>query len=524
MFLERNEERGRVWTAFFLIALMGAGGIGGGCIQPSAKGEEEASTAQSPDYEVKQAATSEEFQQAQVEQPGASNISAIAADEMEMRLNLPDVIEQVMPSVVGISTERKVRSQTRATPFNDPFFRQFFGPEQQPQQPRDRTQQGIGSGVIIDKAGVVLTNNHVIEGADSIRVTLSDGRELEAEVEGTDPSSDIAVLRIKDVPADLRAMTFGDSDGLRLGESVIAIGNPFGLSGTVTLGIISAMGRANMGIVDYEDFIQTDAAINPGNSGGALINLDGELVGINTAIMTRSGGYQGVGFAIPSNMVQVVMNSLLEDGVVARGWLGVVIQQLTPELTEALELESGLRGVVVSDVQPGSPAQVIGFERGDVITSIDGVTVRTPSALRNAIGLRSPGAEIEVQYIRGGEPRSERIVLGSLADAQRPEHRPGAGGEVLQDSGISGLSLKNLDGELRRQFNVSDAIRGGVIVTGIEPDSEGARLQFRKGDVILEVNRRAVNSVGEFAAAYDPDRRQNLFLLYRDGATIFMAR
>lgn len=448
----------------------------------------------------------------------------VSDQELAMRLSLPDVVEQVMPSVVGITTERTMRhgGAMGGHPFeDDPFFRQFFGRRGPSPRPRERVQQGLGSGVIVDDEGIIITNNHVIEGADKIRVGLSDGRELEAEIKGADPASDIAVLQLKDPPQDLAAITVGDSDALRLGESVIAIGNPFGLTGTVTLGIISAKGRANMGIVDYEDFIQTDAAINPGNSGGALINLRGELVGINTAIMTRSGGYQGVGLAIPSNMAQMVLTSLLETGEVQRGWLGVAIQDLTPQLAEALGLKKGVQGVVISDVVEGSPALAEGLERGDVITHINDQPMRSAANLRNAVGLYSPGTAVEVRVLRGAEERRVELVLGSVGDGRS---RASAGGDDGQVSGpVEGLSLMPLNNELRRQYGVPPSIRSGLVVTSVARDSAAVELQLRPGDVLLELNRRPLEEVADFSAAFK-EQGQNLYLLYREGATIFMTR
>ena len=492
-----------------------------GCSQPEARSD----TSNSPPLDESEAVLAEVEEQETM----AKASFQISEDELETRLALPDVIERVMPSVVGITTERTIQQRAPGFPgfpFGDhPFFRDFgpFGFDQ-PQQPQSRTQQSVGSGVIVDAAGIVLTNNHVIDGADAIRLRLDDGRELTAEVAGTDPESDIAVLRIEDPPDNLTALRFGDSDRLRLGESVIAIGNPFGLSGTVTMGIISAKGRAGVGILDYENFIQTDAAINPGNSGGALINLDGELIGINTAIMTRSGGYQGVGFAIPSNMAEMVMSGLLEDGRVARGWLGVVIQQLTPELTEALDLDDQLEGVVVSDVQTGSPAEDAGLQRGDVITRVDKKAVRTPQELRNAVGLRSPNTEVALEYVRNRNKQQISITLGSLEEGRALlEGRP-APGVPEAASGVEGLQLQPLDQEVRRQLDVPGSIRQGVVVTGVDPRSEAAHLNLQPGDVVLEVNRQPVSTVEEFNAAYDSDRSRNLFLLYRDGSTIFMTR
>ncbi len=497
------------WVVVLAMVLCGAA-----CAQPEPKLEEESNQ-------------SEQADEGLVEERAQEVLSGlqVAEDEMSLRLQLPDVVERVMPSVVGIATEQTVQYRgQRRSPFDDhPMFREFehfFGPPGRP-QPRDRTRQGIGSGVIVDAAGVVLTNHHVIDQADTIQINLSDGRELTAEVIGTDPQSDIAVLQIQDPPDDLQPIAFGDSDALRLGESVIAIGNPFGLSGTVTLGIISAKGRANVGILDYENFIQTDAAINPGNSGGALIDLNGRLIGINTAIMSRSGGYQGVGFAIPSNMARMVKESLVADGTVDRGWLGVVIQDLTPELAEALGLEEGLEGVILSDVHPESPAAEAGLTRGDVVTEIAGARVRKSHELRNAVGLRSPGSEVSVKYVRDGQTHSIDLRLGSRNNigAGAAPHEPESA-----VAAVEGLELKSLNAELRSQLRLPRAMEHGVYVSRVDPHSEAARLQLREGDVILEVNRRPVASVADFNAAYDRDQRRNLFLIFRDGATIFMTR
>ncbi len=496
-----------------------------GCSQPEAKSE---SSNSSNDEES--ATTSAQEDRATARHDVIPASMAMADDEMEARLRLPDVVERVMPSVVGVATQLPARRQapTHRSPLDD-FFRDFGfphhpSPHSRPSpQPREQPLRDVGSGVIVDTSGVVITNHHVIDNAERIVINLSDGRELDAVVEGTDPESDIAVLRIEDPPDDLQAIAFGDSDALRLGESVIAIGNPFGLSGTVTLGIISAKGRAGVGLLDYENFIQTDAAINPGNSGGALLNLDGELVGINTAILTRSGGYQGVGFAIPSNMAEMVMRGLLEDGRVDRGWLGVVIQSLTPALAEALGLDEGVDGVVVSDVQRGSPAEEVGIERGDVITSIAGRSVSTAQELRNAVGLRSPGDEVEMRYIREGVEQRVSVTLGSNQDMQAfLEGR--TPGDPRADSGIEGLTLRPLDSEMRRRMSVPDAVPGGVVVSDIEAGTKASRYNLQEGDIILEVNRRPVRTVEEFAAAYEPERPRNLFLLYRDGATIFLTQ
>jgi len=289
---------------------------------------------------------------------------------------LADIAERVVPSVVNISSEKIVRD-TGSPPdfgplFNDPFFRHFFGGPLEPSsRPRARREHSLGSGVIVSDKGVVLTNNHVIENADEIRVGLADGREFEAEIVGRDPDSDLGVLKLKGDVKDLKVLAMGDVNSLRLGDIVLAVGNPFGVGQTLTMGIVSAKGRASVGIVQYEDFIQTDAAINPGNSGGALVNMRGELVGINTAILSRSGGYQGIGFAIPTNMARPIMDGILADGKVKRGWLGVAIQDVTPQLKDALGLTES-SGVLISDVAADGPAAKAGLKRGDVIVSLDG--------------------------------------------------------------------------------------------------------------------------------------------------------
>ena len=503
---------GRKWMVMVVVV-----GLVTACIQPEAMSD--------PGYKIGGGEAQAQYARADGEDATSMQTArapALPEDEWEMRRRLPDVVESVMPSVVGITTERTIRQRGmgQGSPFD-----QFFGQRgQSPQQPEERLhRQDVGSGVIVDVSGVVITNNHVIDGADSIWVNLSDGRELSAQVEGTDPESDIAVLKIDEVPDDLEAMGFGDSDALRLGESVIAIGNPFGLSGTVTLGIISATSRADVGILDYENFIQTDAAINPGNSGGALINLDGELVGINTAILTRSGGYQGIGFAIPSNMVQMVMQGLLEDGHVDRGWLGVVIQQLTEELAEAMGMDPDTEGVLLADIQEGSPADEQGLQRGDLVVSIDGNRLRTPQDLRNTVGLRSPGTQVEMELVRDGGRMQKVIELGSSQVGRAAMEEERAAAALDAGVGLAGLHLEVLDSDLRRQLNVSPRVEG-VAIVGIDPGSEAARYDLREGDIIMEVNRQRLTSVDDFNASYNREASRNLFLIHRQGTTIFLTQ
>jgi serine protease Do len=423
---------------------------------------------------------------------------------------LPDVVEKTLPGVVGISTERTVR--VPGSPFGGHPFAPFFGPGMQ--GPQERKQQGMGSGVIVSKDGIILTNNHVVDEADEIRVRLADNREFDAEIVGTDPKSDIAVVRMIDPPDDLEPVPFGDSEAIRLGEPVVAIGNPFGLSSTVTLGIVSAKGRANVGIVDYEDFIQTDAAINPGNSGGALINLDGELIGINTAILSRSGGYQGIGFAIPSNMARDIQQKLVTEGKVTRGWLGVMIQTMTPELADAFDVDPDVKGVIVSDVQENSPADQAGLKRGDIILTMNDQKVEDATELRNYVAMQTPGTTVGVEVLRDGQSMVIDVKLGELGGQ-------GAAGGVTEGP-IDGLTLAPVDPEFRTKFEVPDAV-DGLGVVGVEPGSVAAKTGLRPGDVIREVNRVPVKTVADFQKAYKRSNAKVLFLVYRDGGTMFLA-
>jgi serine protease Do len=328
----------------------------------------------------------------------------------ECLTSIADVVERTLPSVVNISSTRAARDPRFGS--SETILRKFFrelpldGVERVP----SRKETSLGSAVIVSKDGVLLTNNHVVENAEAVEVTLSDGRALYADIVGTDPESDLAVLKIQDSPKDLVPIPFGDSSALRLGDPVIAIGNPFGVGQTVTMGIISAKGRADLGIVDYEDFIQTDAAINPGSSGGALVSIDGRLIGINTAILSRTGGYQGIGFAIPADMARPIMLELIREGKVSRGWLGVAIQELTPTLSKALGLRAS-RGVMIADVGKGSPADRAGLRPHDVVLAVDGNHVHTAGTLRNQIARRSAGSRVEIHVLRGGRPLRVKAVL-----------------------------------------------------------------------------------------------------------------
>jgi serine protease Do len=427
--------------------------------------------------------------------------------------NIADIAERATPSVVNISLTKLSKVQGQM-PF--PFF---FGPGPGPET-RERREQGVGSGVIVSSDGYVLTNNHVVSEAQEIKVTLFDKREFDAEVVGTDPKSDVAVIRIKAAPNDLKPIPLGDSSRIRLGDVVLAIGNPFGVGQTVTMGIVSAKGRADVGIVDYEDFIQTDAAINPGNSGGALVNMEGQLIGINTAIVSRSGGYQGIGFAIPTNMVSPIMESLKKYGKVTRGWLGVAIQDVDQDLSAAMKLPT-TRGVLISDVTPGSPAQKGGLKRGDVVVKIDGQPVETNGHFRNAIAAGGSGKKVNLELYREGKLEKLTVALGEMPQ-DRQVGVGSQGGAGPSGGGLDGLSLSELTPEVRQRLDLGNDVPKGLAVMRVAPGSPAAKAGLRPGDVLLEVNRKPVATVREFEDLYGKSKGNVLLLLHRQGSTVFV--
>lgn len=435
-----------------------------------------------------------------------------------------DIAKAVKPAVVNIyATKNTGRGEgPHATPFDDPFFRRFFGdefPRKFEQQPKERKQQGLGSGVIVESNGLIITNNHVVGKADEIRVTLSDKREFKAKLIGTDPKTDIAVVKIDAI--GLSTVPLADSDRLEVGEFVLAIGNPFGLTQTVTLGIVSALGRA-AGIAEYEDFIQTDAAINPGNSGGALVNMRGELVGINTAIFSQSGGNMGIGFAVPSNMAQSIMGQLVQTGKVVRGWLGVSIQDLTPELVSQFGL-SDTKGVLVSDVMDDSPAKKAGFERADVIVEYDGKSMDSPVHLRNAVAQTPVGKKVTVKILRDKKPKTIELTI-----AEQPKSMTQSGeedgGELAAPTGVlSSLDVRELTEEIAGRYGLKSSERG-VVVVRVKPGTSADELGVREGDLIIEVNREAVTSVRAYEkiAGKLPKDHSVLLLLKRQGKAIYL--
>ena len=391
--------------------------------------------------------------------------------------SLAPMLERSMPAVVNISTSTNIEVAQHPL-MQDPFFRHFFNV---PNQSRRQQKNSLGSGVIIDSdKGYVLTNNHVIDKADKIVVTLTDGRQLSAEVVGKDPEADVAIIRI---PEDnLTELPIADSSKLRVGDFVVAIGNPFGLGQTVTSGIVSALGRSGLGIEGYEDFIQTDASINPGNSGGALVNLKGEFVGMNTAILAPSGGNVGIGFAIPANMVMTIKDSLIKHGEVRRGLLGVTTQDLTPELVKAFNLKE-IQGAAISRIENNSPAEKAGLELGDIIVSANGKTIRNSHELRNIIGLLQIGDKVDLEYYRGDEKRDTTATIGKQERAQ-------AVGENIHTR-LKGAMLGNTQ---RDQVE-------GVVFEKINTSSYAWKVGLRPGDVIVSANQYRVHNLDEFKQA-----------------------
>jgi len=436
----------------------------------------------------------------------------------------PAVAKATMPAVVNISTTRVVKNQGGhpAAPFmDDPVFRHFFGDEfnKRFQIPRERRENSLGSGVIVSADGYIVTNAHVVEKADEIKVLLSDKREFTGKVVGSDPKSDIAVIKISG--KDLPILNWGDSEKLEVGEYVLAIGNPFGLNSTITLGIVSAVGRANMGIEQYENFIQTDAAINPGNSGGALVNTRGELIGINTAIFSRTGGNMGIGFAIPSNMAKGVMDSLIKTGKVVRGYLGVSIQDVSTEIAKQFGLDKA-QGALVSDVVAGSPADKAGLKTGDVILRYDGQEIENSTMLRHRVAetLVGKSTELEVQ-------RDKKPVKLSVKVAEQPKDMSASGESVKsadKSAALAGLEVRNLAPDTMRQLNLPRGIRG-VVVTQVESGSAAEKAGVQPGDVIVELNRKPVQSIDDFQRLSAKLGKSDtvLLLIARQGGRLFIA-
>jgi len=432
------------------------------------------------------------------------------------------LVKEVLPSVVNVSSSKVVhnrRESAEEMPM-DPFFRQFFGQDGngRGQAPRDSREKALGSGVIVSPEGYILTNNHVIDGATDVRVTLSDKREFQAHIVGADPKTDVALLKIE--AKNLSPITIGDSSKVQVGDVALAIGNPFGVGQTVTKGIISATGRGGLGIEDYEDFLQTDAPINPGNSGGALINDRGELVGINTAIISHgSGGSQGIGFAVPANLARQVMDQVLKNGHVTRAYLGIYPQDVTPAMAKAFG-EKQSEGIVVGDVTPNSPASEAGIKTGDIILEVNGKPVTDSNQLRMSISMMQPGIELKLKTLRNGTERDATVKL-----AEMPTESAKADSNEDQEGGskaLEGVEVSNLNASIAHELNIP-ATSKGVVVTSIDPASKMADSGLQKGDVIQEVNHQPVANVSEFQKAISKSGTDPLLLVNREGRTLFIA-
>ena len=419
--------------------------------------------------------------------PAAADTRAVPANRETVRLTFAPIVKRVAPAVVNVYSRRVVRA--RSPLFDDPFFRRFFGEDSPFGSARERVQNSLGSGVILDPEGLIVTNHHVITDADEIRIVLSDRREFEASVVLSDEHSDLAVLKIELNGAKLPALTLGDSDSLEVGDLVLAIGNPFGVGQTVTSGIVSALARS-IGAADFRSFIQTDAAINPGNSGGALIDLDGNLVGVNTAIFSRSGGSMGLGFAIPSAMVRVVLEAARHGGKFVRPWLGASGQGVTADLAEGLKLDHPT-GVLLNEVAPESPAASAGLKTGDVILTLDGHEIDDPDGLKFRVATLTPNEPARLVYWRGGETRSATITVTALPDT--PARDLSA---LLGRHPLAGATIGNLNPAYDDELGLEPTVRG-VVVDRVAPKSAAQRLGLEPGDIVVSLNRQPVETVAQ---------------------------
>jgi len=434
-----------------------------------------------------------------------ASVSLVAAQQPQQTregviTTFASVVEKVAPSVVTVFTTQTVARAQTGFSFSDDALRQFFG-GRAPQRQGKQTLQGLGSGVIVSPDGYILTANHVVSGADEIMIGLgNDLRKFKAKKVGTDPGTDVALLKIDE--NNLRSINFADSDKARAGDVVLAIGNPFGLRQTVTMGIISAVGRGGMGIVDYENFIQTDAAINMGNSGGALVDVDGRLLGINTAIFTRSGGNQGIGFAIPANLAREVMQSLRDKGRVVRGYIGTSVQSLTPEIADAMKLKGQLNGALVAEVEPNSPAAKARIKTGDLITAVNGKKANDARELRLMIGSMAPGTKAQIEVNREGQTKTFDVQLGEMPASAGDEGTETSSEETAEPEKTTvfgGVAVTTITEDIRTAINLPRDIQGAVI-TDIDAESPAAKAGLREGDVIQEVNKQPVKSAKDLLA------------------------
>ena len=452
-------------------------------------------------------------------EPSAPVVSSGVAG---VQTSYADLVTRVAPAVVTIRSTERVRAAQQFPFMDDPMFRQFFGDRMPQQQQTPQRVQGVGSGVIVNSDGYILTNHHVVDGATDIKVELTDNRTFSAKLVGSDPPSDLAVLKID--AKDLPTLSLGDSDRVRVGDPVLAVGNPLGIGQTVTSGIISAKGRQT-GLSDgsFEDFLQTDAAINRGNSGGALVNTSGQLIGINSQILSPSGGNIGIGFAIPANMAKAVMEQLLKTGKVHRGMLGVTIQSIDADLAASLNMPAA-RGAIVTSVSPGGPADKAGINRGDVITSVNNQPTTDNNVLRNQVAGLGPGATATVGILRNGHEQNVQVTLAELPDQAKPESEDSDSGDGAGNTGNEryGLTLQPLTSDAASRFGL-DATDQGLLVTRVDPSSNAASAGIRQGDLIQEVNRQPVKSLPEFGNALrQSGSRPALVLLKRRNAVIYV--
>jgi len=439
-----------------------------------------------------------------------------AAVEQGPLTSFAPVVKRAMPAVVNISSSKVVRQQQGPNMFDDPFFRQFFGgrmPQGQ-ERPRSQRETSLGSGVVVSPDGYILTNNHVVDGATDVKVSFYDKSEYPAKVVGTDKAADIAVLKVN--RSGLTSLPFADSSKAQVGDVVLAMGEPFGLRGTVTMGIISAMGRGGLGIERFEDFIQTDAAINQGNSGGALIDTRGDLIGINTAILSgETGGNQGIGFAIPANLARNEMDQIMKHGKVTRGFMGILPQELTPELAKQFGIA---HGVAVTQVEPNSPAEKGGLKVGDVITAINGNATEDVNEFRLQVAGFAPGTTIHLKIARNGQTLDLPVTLGELnleaeANGRQQGNLPGGG----EKGALRGVTVEGLTTDVRRELQLPEGTTG-VVITNLEDDSPAAQAGLQSGDVIIQVNHRAVSTVAEFNKAVNEGAsKDSTLLLVRSG-------
>jgi serine protease Do len=458
-----------------------------------------------------------------------TGVSSVAAQNQNTRegiiTSFAPVVEKVAPSVVTVFTTQTVSRGSTTFSFSDDTLRQFFGGGLSQRQGK-QTLQGLGSGVIVSPDGYILTANHVVSGADEIMVGLGNElRKYKAKKVGADPGTDVALLKIDD--NNLPAIMFADSDKARAGDIVLAIGNPFGLRETVTMGIISAVGRGGMGIIDYENFIQTDAAINMGNSGGALVDVEGRLLGINTAIFTRSGGNQGIGFAIPANLAREVMRSLREKGRVVRRYIGASVQTLTPDLADAMKLKGQPTGALVGELEPNAPAAKAGIKTGDLIAAVNGKKINDARELRLMIGSMPPGTKAQIEVNREGQTKTFDVQLAEMPPGAADEGAEASSEETAQPEKTTvfgGVAITNITDDIRSALNLPKDIQGAVIAD-IDPDSPAAKAGLREGDVIQEVNKQPVKSAKDLVAISKKlkSKEKILMRVYSQGRSSYVA-